>query len=535
MASRVRKRSKLTRVKVEVGTRTHKGMERPENQDSFGSPEGLQPELLQAKGRLYVIADGMGGHAAGQVAGQMAVQHVLQEYYEDPSVDISQKLVQAIEVANSAIYQHAQSPTYAGMGTTLVAAVLRGRELHVANVGDSRAYLVRGRRIEQITRDHSWVAAGLEKGFLNEDEARQHPRRNVVTRSLGTKPRVEIDIFQLGLQPGDSVLLCSDGLTGLVQDEEILKVIASRTPQEAANTLIDLANQRGGYDNVTALVINVTRVPGLVRSLRRFALPLAAGLAGAIIVVAAVRSQRRMWSPGKQPQGTATPLATASVEEASPMAPEMPPESTFTPPQGSIAYTVRLGDTLTSIAQQFGVTVEAIMEANDLPDPDRLEVGQILIIPIREATSPSIPSSIPTSTPLPTVRPSLASPTPTPATPVYKYPAPELISPVPWQKFREPNDEITFEWRSVAPLEDEEYYNLGWRRYSRGWYGTECHLLTKDRILVKPAGEWKEDPQQCHIVFASTYKWSVRVVKVEGGVVMRELSPPSASVFIWSY
>lgn len=385
MATRPGKTSKRPQLQVRVGKRTHPGMQRPENQDCFGTPEGLQSELQQAKGQLYVVADGMGGHAAGQLASKMAVQQLLQEYYGDPSLDIEKSLVQAIQAANFAIHEQAQIPSYAGMGTTLVAAVLRGRELYVANVGDSRAYLVRGRRIKQVTKDHSWVAAGLDAGILTEEEARQHPRRNVVTRSLGTCAEIEIDIFRLALQPEDTVLLCSDGLTGLVGDQEILKVIASRAPQEAANVLIDLANKRGGLDNVTAIVINVTTVPGVVGSLRRFALPVAAGLATAIIIVAAVRTQ---WSLGEKPEATTTLSATPTVHPSRPMTTEQSLESRPAHSQRSDTYMVQPGDTLWSIAPALGISWEALAEANGLSPPYLISEGQELIIPPSTPTPP---------------------------------------------------------------------------------------------------------------------------------------------------
>jgi len=138
-----------------IGKRSHKGMRREINEDSLAIPRGIAPQLLARKGMLYIVADGIGGHKAGKTASQMATRVVMREYYSDSSPDIVQSLERAIQVANAEIYSKAQNPGYEGMGTTLVAAVLKGNRLLVANVGDSRAYLIRGQRIKQITRDHS--------------------------------------------------------------------------------------------------------------------------------------------------------------------------------------------------------------------------------------------------------------------------------------------------------------------------------------------------------------------------------------------
>lgn len=256
--------------RLKIGKRSHKGMRREINEDSLAVPEGINPKILARKGMLYIVADGMGGHEAGKTASWMAVRTVMQEYYNDPSPDIGLSLTRAVQIANAEIHRLAQEPAYGKMGTTIVAAVIRGDELVVANVGDSRAYLIRRGKIKRITRDHSWVAEQVRAGILTEEEARHHEHRNIVTRSLGSRPEVEVDLFREKLRPGDAVLLCSDGLTDEVQDEEIRQIVASNDPQEAANQLIELANQRGGADNITALVVNVNfiNVPAKIKILR---------------------------------------------------------------------------------------------------------------------------------------------------------------------------------------------------------------------------------------------------------------------------
>ena len=244
---------------------TDPGRERDHNEDCCGSFEPEDPELLAERGRLYLVADGIGGHQAGDVAAQYAVEQILYAYYNDPWVGPGENLTQAIRRANADLYQDAQTnPAHSGMGTTLVAATIRGDELTVANVGDSRAYLVRQGQIRQISRDHSWVAEKLAAGLLTPEQAREHPNRNIITRSLGNDPDVEVDVFRERIGLGDVVLLCTDGLSGLVRDEEMAAVVSRADPRSAAEELVRLANERGGPDNITATVIRV-RKPALVR------------------------------------------------------------------------------------------------------------------------------------------------------------------------------------------------------------------------------------------------------------------------------
>jgi len=246
-----------------VSQRTDRGIARPRNEDAVGRPPpDLDANLAQQKGYLYAVADGMGGEAGGQLASTMAIQTLITEYYRDAEPDVSRSLWRAVQVANQAVYRKAHStPALARMGTTLTAAVVRGEELVVAHVGDSRAYLIRNDDIRQLTRDHSWVADALRAGTISAEEARNHPNRNILTRALGAEPEVEIDVVREKLRPGDRVLLCSDGLTNLVGDGEILQKVQKMGPQKAPGALIDLANERGGQDNITAMVIGVQGGP----------------------------------------------------------------------------------------------------------------------------------------------------------------------------------------------------------------------------------------------------------------------------------
>jgi serine/threonine protein phosphatase PrpC len=249
-------------MNLEVATLTDTGRARPHNEDSVDYHVPQDPHLMDGKGAIYLVADGMGGHQAGEVASHEAIKMVIDQYYSDLTHDVGTSLVRAYKAANRSIYDEAQSdPSKTGMGTTLVAAVIVGSKVSVANVGDSRAYLVSQGRIAQITEDHSWVQEQIRAGLLTREQARLHPQRNVVTRALGSKPSVEVDLFEGQLAEGDALLLCSDGMSGLVEDWEIEAIAREQSPQDAVRSLVAKANERGGLDNITVLIVGARRDP----------------------------------------------------------------------------------------------------------------------------------------------------------------------------------------------------------------------------------------------------------------------------------
>ncbi len=252
--------SRLPRVvaSVKMGAKTDLGRVRDNNEDKFDFFEPEDPNVLAAKGTFYAVADGMGGHSAGQIACELALKTVLSVYYSDPSPDKDASLRRAVFEANGLIYDTAQAiPDRQGMGTTLTAAVLCEDTLMIAQVGDSRAYLLRGGAITQITEDHSWVAEQVRLGAMTLAEAQVSPFRNIITRSVGTAASVEPDIFTQSLQAGDTLVLCSDGLTGHVEPSEIQMIVQDHSPSAAAMALVETANERGGRDNITALVLSI--------------------------------------------------------------------------------------------------------------------------------------------------------------------------------------------------------------------------------------------------------------------------------------
>jgi len=255
---------------VRFGAKTDLGRVRENNEDKFEFYEPEEFELLAVKGCFYAVADGMGGHASGQIASELALKTIIKTYYADAGEDVSESLRGAIRAANSFIYETAQMiPDRNGMGTTCTSVILRDDEMYIGHVGDSRAYLIRDGELRQLSEDHSWVAEQVKRGALTPEEAETSPFRNVITRSLGAAQDVEPDVFREDLKKSDMLVLCSDGLSGYVSDNEILEIVLQWSPSIAAMKLIDKANEHGGGDNVTALVISIADIQKSAGRLRR--------------------------------------------------------------------------------------------------------------------------------------------------------------------------------------------------------------------------------------------------------------------------
>lgn len=236
-------------MRVLVGAATDVGRVRERNEDSFLSREPL-----------FAVADGMGGHRGGSVASKLALEVLSQMGGDSMSGDGAAKdLAEMVVQANEAVLERAsEQPRLTGMGTTLTAIVVQPGRLHLAHVGDSRAYMLRDGTLRQLTEDHSLVQRMVKEGKLTPEEAEVHPHRSVLTRALGVEPELEVDKETIEVGPGDRVLLCSDGLTTMVSEDEIQEVLAEQQdPQAAAEALVEAANEAGGADNVTAVVIDV--------------------------------------------------------------------------------------------------------------------------------------------------------------------------------------------------------------------------------------------------------------------------------------
>lgn len=205
---------------------------------------------------VFIVADGMGGHNAGDYASKYTVETIVKEIAASFEVNPEKVLSHAIEIANEGIIKLAsENADMEGMGTTVVAATCMGKYLRVANVGDSRLYVV-GEKITQITRDHSLVEEMVRMGGIDRETARNHPDKNIITRAIGASEKVEIDFFDVELKPGEIVLMCSDGLTNMLEDEEIRMILnGQRDIVEKAEELVKAANNNGGKDNIAVVLI----------------------------------------------------------------------------------------------------------------------------------------------------------------------------------------------------------------------------------------------------------------------------------------
>lgn len=239
----------MTASRTSVAGLTDPGLTRPQNEDAM---------LIEAP--LYAVADGMGGHRAGEIASRVALAELLAA--APRSVD-AKALARAVRSANRAVIESAsKSHTRTGMGTTLTAAMVDGTYVAVAHVGDSRAYLLHSGQLMRITEDHSVVADLVRQGSITEEDARFHPQRSVITRALGSDPDMIPDVYEVNAAPGDRLLLTTDGLTGMIPDDYIAEILLQeRNPDEAAAKLIEAANRAGGYDNITVVLVDLDDTP----------------------------------------------------------------------------------------------------------------------------------------------------------------------------------------------------------------------------------------------------------------------------------
>jgi protein phosphatase len=248
------------RAGIEVSGQSDIGCLRKNNEDSFGYWEPEEDGDFARQGRLAVVADGMGGYEGGQEASRLAVDTLVEKYAAYDGDDPRQALVEGLQAAHEEIRRYGTvHPELQGMGTTCTAAAIVGDALHYVHVGDTRLYLIRDGRITQVTRDHSYVGRLVEAGMISRSEAERHPQRNILTAALGTAPELFMDApgSPEKLRRDDVIVICSDGLWGQVQDEEILDAVKKHTVEDAGRDLIELARQRGGPDNIT---VNILRL-----------------------------------------------------------------------------------------------------------------------------------------------------------------------------------------------------------------------------------------------------------------------------------
>lgn len=237
---------------------TDQGRRREQNEDAFD----VVVYADNPSGGLFVVADGMGGYAAGEVASELAIKQITTTFRSTREGTLAERLERAVQDANVAIAQAGQDAIRRGMGSTVVCAAIEDGFLISAHVGDSRLYRLRGQAIERLTRDHSLVQARVDSGLMTMEEAEAAGNRNIVTRALGMELGVEVELGEHTVEPGDRYLLCSDGLAGMVRDREMRHIAGTMAPEAACRQLIDLANDRGGPDNITVVIVAVAGEPG---------------------------------------------------------------------------------------------------------------------------------------------------------------------------------------------------------------------------------------------------------------------------------
>jgi protein phosphatase len=343
------------RAHLNVEAQTHAGMTGKNNEDRYAVASFVVDEAERMPVLFSVLADGIGGHRAGEVAAELAVNHIMQVVAQSDTRQIRKTIEDAVTEASDAIASHsASSESLKGMGATCAIAWIIGDKLYTAYVGDSRIYLMRGGRIQQLTVDHSWVQEAIDKGLLTPEMAREHPNVHVIRRYLGSPeapdPDFRLKFFDgegdhqaeanqgVQLLPDDVLLLCSDGLTDLVWNDEILETVRTRPSlKEAAKALVDLANARGGHDNTTVVLISVPSDFKLVvkkNSRRLNWLPwVIGGVAGLLFVLLAAAvlafGVLRQFAATATSTLTPTPTLTATPSPTSTSTPSLTPAPTL--------------------------------------------------------------------------------------------------------------------------------------------------------------------------------------------------------------
>ena len=240
---------------MNLSGKTDIGKSRKMNQDTFCLGK------LSDNACYAVVCDGMGGHNAGNIASSVACdvigKHIVQGFRDEMNANLVRNLLMSsVAAANAEVYERAQaSEELLGMGTTVVAAILKGSVLHIAHVGDSRAYIVNSGEFAQMTRDHSIGQELLEAGKISDEDAKNHPQKNLITRAVGVNEQIQVDYLETMLNPDDKVLICSDGLTNSCSEEEIHGIVCKQPIDKIPQMLIDCANEHGGMDNITVVII----------------------------------------------------------------------------------------------------------------------------------------------------------------------------------------------------------------------------------------------------------------------------------------
>lgn len=390
-----------------IGARSDRGPFRSSNQDAYWVSDASDPLIL---GELYIVTDGVGGQEFGAAAAQLAAQVISSAFYQkrQAAQPVSQALSQAIYQANEAIYEQAQERGGVKMGCTVVAAVQHDGLLHVAHVGDARVYLLQKNKLRQLTRDDSWVQKQIDAGIITPEEAENHELRNVVTQALGNK--LDIEVHQSkheNYRSGDRLLLCTDGLHGVLSDAEIIKLLKNNPPQTAADALVQAAIDAGTQDNVTAVVVALEKSNGLAAAPgsagQKRTIPVWALVTLVTLALLAVAWGIYTFWPASNSPGGAAPIPTLAPTALMPAADQptaVPVINTAVPPTAPPATATSLPPTETpaplptdtAVPQSLTAVVQSEAGINLRPAPNTdneplgiLQNGTVLeILPGRE-------------------------------------------------------------------------------------------------------------------------------------------------------
>ena len=321
--------NRTQRAHLNVEAQSHAGMTGKNNEDRYGVASFVLSGAEKTPVLFAILADGIGGHKAGEVAAELAVNHILEFVAKSDGHHTKRTIEEAIAKASDAIAAHSASDeNFKGMGSTCATAWIIGDKLYTSYVGDSRIYLIRGGRIQQLTTDHTWVQEAIERGVLTPEMARQHPNVHVIRRYLGSPtppdPDFRLRLFDdegdqhaennqgLQLLPNDILLLCSDGLTDLVWNDEILEVIRSKPNlKESSRALIELANSRGGHDNITVVLVSVPSNFKLIVRKNVNWMPWIIGIVSGIILVMGATAVFTLGLLSRNGKSTPTPTITS--------------------------------------------------------------------------------------------------------------------------------------------------------------------------------------------------------------------------------
>lgn len=405
---------------VKVWGATDRGREREGNEDYVYPHSGSDtldlepsPQHVAQKGQLLIVADGVGGAKAGSQASRWATRVTVEQFYDLQNPDLSRDLRAAVAHANASLHQYLQSTDTTQAGSTMVAAVIHQNLLYVANVGDSRAYLIRNGEISQLTIDHTLTQRKLDQKLIRPEQAEMDPDRSVLTRSLGAGPKVQVDVFPpLQLAEGDTVLLCSDGLTDMLKDPEIAQIASGRSPKRAARQLISAANKRGGYDNISIVVARVGSGKsavgaGLLADIARMsgAQKTILGVLGALAVLVFC-SLMVLWGWTRYDSGQATPTPTGA--DASPAI-----EATTEPATEPIVIPTESQPSATPPTDATSTPMPT-PTPTDTPRPAPTSTPTPIPTPQPESTEPQQPQPTSPPQPQPTSLPQPTEPPPTP-------------------------------------------------------------------------------------------------------------------------